>query len=345
MCGKSMQSGWRVPGWCLVLLATAWPVAASRSEEPTAAPARLEPLPDSIRAPEDNPTTAAKVALGKQLFFDPRLSGDNSMSCATCHLPEKAFADGRARSPGQGGKPLERNTPGLLDVGLHSSFFWDGRASTLEEQALGPIQSPVEMNQSLDELERELGQVPGYVAQFEKIFGRRPHRADVARALAAFQRTLLAPNSPLDRYLAGDRQALSAEARRGLELFRGEAGCIRCHQGPLLSDGKYYRVGISFRDRGRSAVTGKAEDEYRFRTPTLRNIARTAPYMHDGSLETLDDVVTFYLREVPTRTPDGRQLDLEPASGVSFDDLPALVAFLKALTGTAPGVTPPDLPD
>jgi cytochrome c peroxidase len=200
------------------------------------------------------------------------------------------------------------------------------------------------MAQDLDELERELRAVSAYVKQFQDVFGTEPNRQGVAKALAAFQRTLVTDASPVDRFLAGDKTALSAAATRGYELFSGEAGCLRCHNGPLLSDGKFYRIGVSWRDRGRGAVTGNRQDDYRFRTPSLRNIARTGPYMHDGSLKTLDEVVSFYYRSVPRSAPDGLPLDVQPLSGSSFSEISDLVAFLESLTGAGPRITPPPIP-
>lgn len=304
----------------------------------------LVPLPKAAPAPHDNPTTPEKVSLGKQLFFDPRLSGDNTISCATCHLPEKAFGDGVALGQGIGGEKLARNTQTCLNVGFFDNFFWDGRSATLEEQALGPIQSPDEMNQNLDQLEHELNLIPAYVRQFKSIFGTKPNRDGIAKALAAYQRTLVTEPSPFDRYLAGDKKALSADAIRGLELFQGEAGCTQCHHGPLLSDSKFYRLGASYRDDGRAKITGKKEDRYRFRTPTLRNVSETAPYMHDGSLKTLYEVVEFYYRGIPNAGPDGLQPDTAALSGQSFSEISLLVAFLNSLTGKSPDETPPTLP-
>ena len=305
---------------------------------------KLVPLPQEAPAPKDNPTTPAKVQLGKMLFFDPRLSGNNKTSCATCHIPEKGFADGRALTPGIDGKLLSRNTQTCLNVGFYKSFFWDGRAGSLEEQALGPIQSPVEMNQDLDELEAELSKIPGYVRAFEQVFDTKPNRQSMAKALAAFQRTLGTEPSPFDRFLMGDKEALSADAKAGLELFQGEAGCIECHHGPLLSDGKFYRLRVSRKDEGRAAISGKKEDRYRFRTPTLRNVAETAPYMHDGSLETLDDVVTFYYRDIPDAGPDGLTPDTAALRGQSFSEIPLIVEFLKSLSGKRPKISAPTLP-
>ncbi|MCC7424594.1 MAG: cytochrome-c peroxidase [Planctomycetaceae bacterium] len=313
----------------------------TRGDDPKAG--TLVPLPPSVPAPKDNPTSPEKVALGKQLFFDPRLSRNNRMSCATCHLPEKAFGDGLARGKGHDGRTLGRNTPSLLNVGFYERFDWDGRARSLEEQALGPIRSPDEMNQDLAELVEELNAVPGYIEQFQKVFGTKVTQDGIAKSLAAFQRTLVTKPSPFDRYLSGDKTALSDEARQGMELFVGSAGCVRCHQGPLLSDSRLYRLGVSFKDEGLSAVTGKKEDRGKFRTPSLRNIGQTGPYMHDGSKKSLTDVVEFYYRGVPTGS-GGLSPDVQPLLGQSFSEIPAVVAFLESLTGEAPKVEPPELP-
>ena len=305
---------------------------------------RLARLPALVPVPADNPTTPARVALGKMLFFDPRLSGENRLSCASCHRPDKAFTDGLVASPGAGGKRLTRNTPSCLNVGYYGNLFWDGRATSLEQQALAPLRSTAEMNQPLAELEIELNRIPGYVAAFQQAFNRPPDRQGVARALAAFQRTLVTGPSPFVRFLGGDKTAISADAQAGFELFRGEAGCIRCHHGPLLSDGKFYRLGASFRDAGRAQVSGHRKDRFRFRTPSLHQIAETGPYMHDGSMKTLEDVVTFYYRGIPDNGPDGLAPDTKALRGQSFSEIPLLIAFLKSLTGKAPTVSPPRLP-
>jgi len=341
----------------LLLFSLLLAVSASVAEEPSANSGigdsppqsqtdqkKLVPLPRVVPCPKDNPTTPAKVELGKILFFDPRLSGDNKTSCSTCHIPEKAFGDGLALSPGADGKPLARNTQTCLNVGYFNRFFWDGRAGSLEEQALGPIQSSVEMNQNLDALEAELAAIPGYVAEFKNVFGTKPNRDGIAKALAAFQRTLVTEPSPFDRYLAGDKDALSDNAKKGFELFQGAAGCVRCHNGPLLSDGEFYRIGVSSKDEGRAVVTRKKEDRYRYRTPTLRNIAQTGPYMHNGSLKTLDDVVTFYYRGIPARGRDDLPPDVEALSGQSFSEIGLIVEFLESLTGKAPTIMPPKSP-
>jgi cytochrome c peroxidase len=303
----------------------------------------MAPLPKTVPSPKDNPTTPAKVALGRQLFFDPRLSGDNKISCATCHRPDKAFGDGLPQAKGAKGKTLKRNTPSLLNVGFFSTFGWDGRAKTLEEQSLLPIPAADEMNHDLGGLEKKLGAVPGYARQFRAVFGTGVTRDGIAKALAAFQRTLVTGPSPYDRYLGGDKDALSAEARRGMELFFGEAGCGRCHRGPLLTDEKFYRLGVSH-DKGRGLVTGSSDDNYKIRTPSLRNVTHTGPYMHDGSHETLRDVLFFYFRGVPAAGPDGTPLDIEALQGIPFAESSDLIAFLEALTGEEPKVAPPELP-
>jgi cytochrome c peroxidase len=303
----------------------------------------MAPLPKAVPAPKENPTTPERVALGKLLFFDPRLSGNNDMSCATCHRPDRAFGDGLAQAKGAGGKTLQRNTPSLLNVGFYSTFRWDGRANSLEEQTLLPIQAADEMNQDLGRLEKKLDAVPGYANQFRAVFGTKVTRDGIAEALAAFERTLVTGPSRYDRYLGGEKKALSPEAKRGMELFFGEAGCAQCHRGPLLSDEKFYRLDFSH-DKGRGLVTGKAEDNYKFRTPSLRNVARTGPYMHDGRYQTLGDVTFFYFRGVPRSGPDGLPLDIESLQSVSLSERSDLIAFLEALSGDEPKITPPELP-
>lgn len=334
---------------CIALAIMFWLPAGPSALAQDAGTARrtrppVEPLPAAATVPGDDSMPDAQVELGKQLFFDPRLSGDNTMSCASCHVPEKAFADGLALGKGHGGKSLSRNTPTVLNVAYYPRLLWDGRAKSLEEQALKPIEAADEMNQDLDELERELAAVPGYVEQFQAVFGTGITQDGIAKALAAFQRTLVTGPSPFDRYLQGDKTALSESAIRGWELFQNDAGCIRCHKGPLLSDGEFYRLGVGRSDDGRGAITGKPDDRGKFRTPSLRNVAQTAPYMHDGSQQTLTDVVTFYYRGVATASADGLPLDVEPLLGQSFSDIPDLVAFLESLSGEPPKVTPPKLP-
>lgn len=338
--GKRVQSMKACAITSLLALAC---IAVTQAETQAPSTKRMAPLPKTVPAPKDNPTTPEKIALGKQLFFDPRLSGDNKMSCATCHRPDKSFGDGLPKARGAKGKTLNRRTPSLLNIGFYSTFHWDGRVKSLEEQALLPIQSADEMNQNLGQLEKKLNAVPGYVKQFQAVFGTKVTRDGIAKALAAFQRTLVTGPSPYDRYLRGEKGALTQEARRGMELFFGEAGCARCHRGPLLTDEKFYRLD-SAPDKGRGLVTGKKEDHYKFRTPSLRNVARTGPYMHDGRYQTLADVTFFYFRGVPSSGPDGLALDIESLQGVAFTEMSDLIAFLDALTGEEPKITAPELP-
>lgn len=329
---------------CVTMILAAWSgfVVSEARAQPTSEKSAV-PLPKKVPAPKENPTTPEKVTLGKLLFFDPRLSGDNKMSCATCHRPERAFGDGLPQARGAAGTTLKRKTPSLLNVGFYSTLHWDGRTKSLEEQALVPIQAADEMNQNLNQLEKKLNAVPGYVKQFQTVFGTKVTRGGIAKALSAFQRTLVTGPSPYDRYLGGKKDAMSDDAKRGMELFFGDAGCARCHSGPLLTDEKFYRLDFSG-DKGRGLVTGKTEDNYKFRTPSLRNVARTGPYMHDGRHKTLAEVTYFYFRGVSGSGPDGLSLDIESLQGVPFMEMSYLIAFLEALSGEEPKITPPELP-
>jgi len=325
-------------GWLAALAVVSSTLAQTSSQR------KMAPLPAVAPSPADNPATPEKIALGKQLFFDPRLSRDNQMSCATCHMPEKAFTDGLPKAKGADGRELPRNTPTLLNVGFYENYFWDGRAGSLEDQALTPIQSPDEMNQDLGELEKELSVIPGYATQFQSAFGGPVTRDNIAKAIAAFQRTLVSRSSSFDRYLAGDESALSDNAREGWEIFQ-QAGCIRCHSGPNFSDSGFYRLGVSFQDKGRGAVTGNKQDLYTFRAPGLRDVKKTAPYMHDGSLATLTDVVEFYYRSTSIRAPGGLPLSFESLNYRSFSEIALVVSFLESLSGEPPDIAPQLPPD
>jgi cytochrome c peroxidase len=287
-------------------------------------------LDEYFPIPEDNPLTPEKIALGRRLFFDKKLSADRSVACASCHQPERAFSDGRPVPLGVGGRKGTRNAPALINRAYGRSFFWDGRARTLEEQALHPIQDPLEMNLSLGQLTARLEGDTGYAAAFPAAFAGGISAANVARALACFVRTLRSGGVPYDRFQAGDREALSPEARRGLELFRGKANCLACHVGPNFTDEEFHNSGVSWGrgDLGRYRVTGVDRDRGAFKTPTLRELARTAPYMHDGSLATLEEVIAFYDRggkPNPYRDPELRPLRL------TVQEKHALLAFLRAL--------------
>lgn len=306
-------------------------------------PLGLPPVPQL----PDNPVTAEKVALGKQLYFDPRLSRDNTVSCATCHAPQRGWSNGEAVATGIRGQKGGRSAPTVVNAGYQRFQFWDGRAQFVEGQALGPIQNPIEMDLTLEELVERLRNIQGYRQQFQKVFGRDVQAEDVARAIGAFERTLLAGNSPYDRFKAGDKTALSEAAQRGMKLFFGKAHCSACHSGPLFTDGGFHNIGVGILkenpDLGRYEVTKLLGDRGAFKTPTLRDIARTAPYMHDGSEPTLEAVVEYYNKG---GTPNP-QLDEEifPLN-LTEQEKADLVTFLKeGLTSDDyPVMDPPELP-
>jgi cytochrome c peroxidase len=289
-------------------------------------------LDEYFFVPEDNPLTPEKIELGRRLFFDKLLSVDRSIACVSCHKPELAFSDGLSVAVGVGGRKGTRNAPAIINRAYGRSFFWDGRAQTLEEQVLRPIQDPVEMRLTLDELTARLRADARYADAFRRAFGDGVSATNVARALASFVRTLRSGGSPFDRFQNGEQMALSVEARRGLELFRGKANCVACHAGPNLSDEQFHNTGVSWGkgDLGRYAVTGKEKDRGAFKTPTLREIARTAPYMHDGSIATLEEVIEYYNRGGnPNPYLDS---ELRPLR-LTVEDRQALVVFLRTLSG------------
>lgn len=284
-----------------------------------------------LPTPEENAITAEKTRLGERLFFDTKLSADTSISCATCHQPSRAFTDGRPRSRGVFGRVTVRNTPSVLNAGYGAAFFWDGRIATLEEQVLQPIIATEEMGATLDDVVRRLRSDTGYRAAFRDALGEPPSAETIGKALATFVRTRRSAASPMDRYLDGDQSAADAQAIAGLRIFQGRARCVECHHGPLLTDGGFHNTGVGWggADPGRARVTGEEADRGRFKTPSLRNVALTAPYMHDGSLATLEDVVEFYARggnANPLLDTRIRPLDLSSA------DKRALIAYLRALT-------------
>jgi cytochrome c peroxidase len=285
--------------------------------------------------PIDNPLTPDKVALGGRLFADPLLSADRSISCATCHEASRAFADGRPVAIGVFGRSGSRAAPALINRGYGSAFFWDGRAATLEAQVLEPIENPNELGTSVDEVLARLAARPDYVAAFQAAFGHAPRREDLSRALASFVRSIRAGATRVDRFVNGDDQALTDLERQGLRLFRGKGNCTACHVGPTFSDERFHNTGVAWRrgspaDEGRFGVTGRSADRGAFKTPTLREIGRTAPYMHDGAFNTLADVIAFYDaggHPNPHLDPELRPLRL------SEQEQRALESFLLALSG------------
>ena len=292
---------------------------------------------DLYRAiPADNPMSVEKVALGRRLFHDRRLSRDGTISCATCHDPARTFTNGLAVAVGVGGAIGRRNVPTIVNRVYGQTFFWDGRAASLEEQAGQPLLNPREMATTPEAVVATVQRDADYVTAFRAVFGRAPDWEDVRRALASFVRSVRSGNSPNDRFTDGDEAALSEEEQRGRRLFLGRADCWRCHRGPNLTDEQFHNTGVAFlggelTDPGRFAVTGLSDDRGAFKTPTLREVVRTAPYMHDGSLATLADVVEFYNRGGnPNPELDSKIRPLE----LSAHDQAALVAFLGALAGT-----------
>jgi cytochrome c peroxidase len=302
----------------------------------------------------------AQIQLGKQLFYDTRLSENKKISCATCHKAERAFTDGLPTARGVNGKILNRNTPTLLHVVDLYSFFWDGRASTLEAQILEVIQNPDEMNMDLDGLVHRLNEIPGYTAQFKKIYGTRVTARGIARSIAAYERTLVTQASPFDKYLAGDKSAISPPAQKGLELFQGKANCALCHHGFIFTDSEFHNIGVPSNesssrlfprrkqgnqvqdeDMGRYRITRRSEDMGSFKTPTLRNITQTAPYMHNGIFKTLEEVIEFYDKG-GIKNPN-LDMQMKPL-GLTAQEKFHLLEFLKTLTGPLPDSNSPELP-
>ena len=307
-------------------------------------PLGLPPLP----IPPDNPPTAETIALGRRLFYDPRLSVDNTVSCASCHKPALAFSDGRQLAEGVRQQKGRRNAPSLLNAAYREAFFWDGRSPSLEAQAREPVQNPLEMAHTLQGAVERVMADSSYRAAFEKAFGPGPVTyEEMGKALASFERTLLCGNSPFDRYFYGhDPTALSESAKRGLEVFRNpaEGNCATCHsigdQYALFTDNKFHNDSVGPTsdnddpvDLGHYLITRIEADKGTFRTPSLRNVALTAPYFHDGSRATLQDVIGFYIRGGnPVRYRDKEIQSI----WLSGQDRADLQAFLESLTGEMP---------
>jgi cytochrome c peroxidase len=290
-------------------------------------------LPDKLPEPADNPSTPERLALGRKLFFEPRLSTNASIACASCHQPEHGFAQPSRGSQGAFGKTTPRNAPSLLNRAFGEHFMWDGRSSTLEDQVLLPIENPDEMALPLDQALARLRDDPGYAQLFAGAFDDGVTRTNLARSLATFVRRQMIGDSPVDHFRAGEMTALSDDERAGLWLYESRAGCWRCHSGSNFTDEDFHNTGVGARDGeaepGREAITHAAADRGHFKTPTLRGLALTAPYMHDGSLATLEEVVDFYSRGAgPNRDLDPR---LQPLS-FSPGETRALLAFLRALS-------------
>lgn len=310
---------------------------------------QLPPVP----VPKDNPQTPAKAALGKQLVFDVRLSKNDSMNCTSCHLPFSGGAGWTPRAFGYGGE-LGRWAPSWDDSGYYTALFWDGRAASLEEQTgllpghMGPVSAPGEMAGNVAEIVARLNAIPGYKKQFNAVFGSDATPETIAKAIAAFERTLVSSNSPFQRYVQGDDKALSASAKRGFELFRGKALCITCHVPPTLTDNLYHNVGIPAagplaEDTGRFEVTKDPADKGKFKTPGLYNSASFAFFMHDGAFSKMSQVIDHY--NVGGNPRDKTQDPLIMPLKLNDKEKADLAAFMDALTDPAlDRLSAPELP-
>jgi cytochrome c peroxidase len=300
-------------------------------------PGELTALPKPPE-PAENPQSAAKIELGRLLFHDKRISSDRSISCATCHDPDKAYSDGRKKAVGINRKVLPRRSPSLLNSAYNSSQFWDGRARSLEEQSAAPMLARDEMGM-LDphSIIAHLEEDAEYRRRFQDAFGRDINMEDIQRAIAAFERTLVTPDSAFDRYIGGDKQALTLRQKRGLILFFGKAACTECHNGPNFTDNKFHSLGLlpgelPDADVGRFAVTGDAADRHAFKTPSLRSAAYESAYMHDGSIATLAGVIDFYVQGGGSGPKSKLVFKLQLTESEKED----LLAFLQSLAGRMP---------
>ncbi len=288
-----------------------------------------------IRFPKDNPYNAEKRELGKLLYYDTRLSADGTVSCATCHNPANSFTDNKAVSDGIRGQKGGRSAPTVFNRAYSLAQFWDGRAASLEDQAIGPMANAIEMGNTHEAVVATVQKIPGYKPYFVKAFGSDEINLDrIAKAIATYERTVLSGNSPYDRYKAGNKTAMSASQIRGMDVYFNKAKCDQCHEGINLTANSFHNLGVGTDkpepDEGRYAVTKNPADWGAFKTPTLREIARTAPYMHDGSLKTLEEVVDYYDKGgIPNKNLDERMKPLKLTAQEKKD----LVEFMKALNG------------
>lgn len=307
-------------------------------------------LPETAPAPSDNPVTPAKVKLGQMLFFDPRLSSTGTVSCNSCHNVMAGGEDNRPVAAGVHGQTGDRSAPTVWNAAFHATQFWDGRAASLEDQARGPVTNPIEMGmKSWSEVVARLEQIPAYPKLFEEAFGpgAKISEDNVVKAIASYERTLITPNSPYDRYVQGDQSALTEQQVRGMQTFAA-VGCDTCHSGPAFSgqtgqgvgvfrkfpmfDNPFFEGKYGFKkDLGRYNVTKKEEDKHFFKVPTLRNVALTAPYFHNGAVKTLDEAVRVMAK-------------LQLNRDLTDQEVADLVAFLNALTGEFPKQEMPRLP-
>ncbi len=319
----------------------------------------LGPRPDP-KFPKDNPYSEKKAELGKLLFFDPRLSVSGQIACASCHEPQLGWGDGKQVSLGHDRQPGKRNAMTLLNVWNAEQLFWDGRANSLEHQMRFPLQDRVEMNHELAQMEKNLNKIKGYQVLFKEVFGKEKFTMqEIAQALTTFERTIVSRKSRFDRFLEGKKNELTDLEIKGLHLFRTKARCINCHNGPLFTDNQFHNVGLTYygrkyEDLGRYHVTKRAEDVGKFRTPSLRDVAYSAPYFHNGLFPTLEGALNMYNAGMPNLQPktDAEKADtlfpktsphLKPL-GLTEEEKQAVLAFLGAISSVQQRIAQPELP-
>ena len=316
---------------------------------PRSAPASLAELkaqyrrPETIPFPKDNPYTVEKATLGKKLYFDTRLSAANLLSCAACHSPAYGWGDGQPRGIGHNMKQLGRRSPTIVNAAFGEIFMWDGRAGSLEEQALGPIRADVEMNLPIDQLLAKLKAIPEYQPLFKAAFPKDGMTPDnIAKAIATYERTVVSGRAPFDAWIEGDERAIAEEAKRGFVLFNNKGGCQNCHSGWNFTDDSFHDIGLSDADVGRGKfLPAIVKMQQAFKTPGLREITRRGPYMHDGSVATLEAVIEHY-NTAGVERPSRSEL-IKPLA-LSAQEKADLVAFMKTLTSNMDPTTVPVLP-
>lgn len=312
---------------------------------PIPLPSTPKPLPE-LKTAADEALTPEKVALGKQLFFDKRLSKDGTASCETCHVPEKGWADGEALSTKVGGAKNTRHTPTLWNVGYYDHFYWDGRAETLTKNVIAAWKG--QLGADTAAVAAALAKIPGYLVQFKTIYSSDPTEENIGKSIAAFIRTIRSGDSPWDKFEAGDKAAVSEDAKKGFELFRNKAGCAACHAPPLYTDNAFHNVGVGFGkdvkepDQGRGKISKEKKEDGAFKTPTLRSVATHAPFFHDGHAATLEEAVDYMLSG--GNKNDNLDPKMKPVK-LSKAERDQLLAFVKALEAPFMTFARPKLPE
>lgn len=327
----------------ILLVCAPWRLAADSTPANETLRARFL-RPKTVPFPKENPYSQAKYSLGMMLFFDPILSGSRTRSCASCHNPSRSWADGLPKAIGEDPAGMGIRTPTLIDVAFTEPLGWDGKFPDIEAVTFGPIASPINMNLPEADLIARLSAIPGYVTAFSAAFGDGAiTRPRIEQSLATYERTIVAGEAPFDRWIMGDERAIGIAAKRGFEIFNGKGHCSDCHSGPSFTDGSFQDIGTAVDDdigRGRLFPTSE-KLQHAFKTPTLRDVARRGPYMHDGSIATLEDVIELYNKggiNRPSRSPSIAPLQLTKREKAD------LVAFLNTLTGASPRTALPVLP-